>query len=327
MGFKRISRKRQANQKGWEIPESQATTENVFQARRRFVKAMSLGAIGGSVGAMGLHQVMQPRIMPTPTIEGFQNHREFQDAGRPLTPAEKVFRFNNFYEFSIDKRSPIRLCRDFKIDPWTLTIDGLVDKPLELDIDDIRGLNLEQRVYRFRCVEAWAMTVPWIGVSLSDLLTLASPKANARYVSVESFFDPSTATRQASSSWPWPYREAVTLREAMNPLAFAAIGMYGKTLQPQNGAPFRIVFPWKYGFKGAKSVVRLKLMSVRPPTFWNTLQPSEYGFFGNVNPDLPHPRWSQRREALLGEWGRRVATQKFNGYGRWVADLYPKDEY
>ena len=314
--------------KPWDLPESHVTPEAVFAARRRFIKAMGLGTIGGVAGAYGIERATRARIYPTDPIDKFTVNEEFIDAGRALTAEDKVYRFTNFYEFAIDKHSPARLCKDFRIDPWTLQIDGLVNKPITLDMDDLRqSFQMEQRVYRFRCVEAWAMTVPWIGVPLSSLLASAEPKSSAKYVAMVSFFDPGTASRQGISSSPWPYQEAITLQEAMNPLAFAAIGLYGKHLQPQNGAPFRIVLPWKYGFKGPKSVVRILLTSRRPKTFWNTLQPQEYGFFGNVNPDLPHPRWSQKREALIGNWGRRVATQKFNGYGQWVSELYPTDEY
>lgn len=313
--------------KPWDEPESKATPEAVFQARRRFVKALGLGSIAGAAGAVALQYATRAPIIPTEPISGFEIHPDFHHADRPLTLEEKVYRFNNFYEFAIDKTSPIRLCQDFRLEPWKLEVIGLVNKPQTFDLDDLRKMQLEQRVYRFRCVEAWAMTVPWIGIPLATLLEKAEPRSEAKYVAMISFYDPDQASRQKLDSQPWPYREAITINEAMNPLAFAAIGLYGKHLQPQNGAPFRVVLPWKYGFKGPKSVVRISLIARRPKTFWNTLQPHEYGFFGNVNPDLPHPRWSQRSEALLGTWGKRVSTQKFNGYGRWVADLYSGDEY
>lgn len=313
--------------KDWELRETHATPEAVFRTRRRFVSALGLGAVGGAVGAAGLQQVTQARILPTKAFTDFRVNPEFVDVGRALTREDKVFRFNNFYEFSLDKRAPIRLCRNFKLDPWKLQIDGLVKKPITLDLDDIRKMGLEQRVYRFRCVEAWAMTLPWMGVPLSSLLALAEPLAEARFISMTSFFDPSIAPRQNSSASPWPYQEGLTIAEAMNPLTFAAVGLYGKMLQPQNGAPFRIVTPWKYGFKGPKSVVKIRLLRSQPSTFWNSLQGQEYGFYGNVNPHQPHPRWSQKREALLGEWGRRVATEEYNGYGRWVADMYSGNEY
>ncbi len=311
--------------KDWELDESAATPESVFQARRRFVKAMGLGTIAGGVGATGLHYATRTRLNETPAIPA-ETNPEFADPGRILTPEQNVYRFTNFYEFGIDKRSPTRLCKDFKLEPWSLKINGLVDKPLTLTLDDIKKLAVEQRVYRFRCVEAWAMTVPWTGVPLSTLLKLAEPKATAKYVSMTSFYDLDQAPRQGGGLGRWPYREAVRIDEAMNPLAFAAIGLYGKMLQPQNGAPFRVVFPWKYGFKGAKSVVSISLLDRKPKTFWNSLQPEEYGFYGNVNPEKPHPRWPQTWEALIGTWAKRVRTNKYNGYGDWVAKLYPNDE-
>ena len=171
------------------------------------------------------------------------------------------------------------------------------------------------------------MTVPWVGVPLRSILEKAEPDAQAKFVKVQSFFDPEQVPRQQNSSYPWPYKEGLTIDEAMNPLAFAAIGLYGRHLQPQCGAPFRVVLPWKYGFKGPKSVVRISFLRNRPATFWNALQPSEYGFYGNVDPDKPHPRWSQKSEILIGQWGKRVTTQKYNGYGQWVSQLYSGNEY
>ncbi len=311
--------------KDWELAEAAATPESVFEARRRFVKAMGLGVIAGGAGAAGLHFGTRTRLIDTPAIAATTNP-DFADPGRQQTPAQSVFRFTNFYEFGIDKRSPTRVCKNFKLDPWTLEINGLVNKPLKLTIDDIKKLDVEQRVYRFRCVEAWAMTVPWTGVPLATLIKMADPKPEAKFASLTSFYDTTQAPRQADPWAPWPYREGVRLDEAMNPLAFAAIGLYGKMLQPQNGAPFRVVFPWKYGFKGPKSVVQISLTNSRPSTFWNTLQPEEYGFYGNVNPDKPHPRWSQKWEALIGTWAKRIRTQKYNGYGDWVAKMYGNDE-
>ena len=193
------------------------------------------------------------------------------------------------------------------------------------DIDSLlKRMPLEERLYRHRCVEAWSMTVPWVGIPLASILARAQPTPRARYVTFESFFDVSQAPRQANDSYPWPYREGVTIGEAMNPLTFVALGMYGRFLQPQNGAPVRIVVPWKYGFKGPKSVVKMTLTATRPESFWHTLQPTEYGFTANVDPTVPHPRWSQAHEIEIGSWGRRRPTLKFNGYGDWVAHLYQR---
>ncbi len=311
----------------WDLPESAATPESVFKARRRFIKALGLGTIASAGVVAGARFLTRFPITPRERIDNFMRNAEFIDAGRPLTREDTVYRFNNFYEFAIDKTSVARKCRNFRLDPWALEIDGLVARPQKFGFEDILKMQLEQRVYRFRCVEAWAMTVPWVGLPLGALLERAEPDARAKFISFESFYAPDLAPNQRKASFPWPYKEALTLAEAMNPLAFVAIGLYGRYLQPQNGAPMRIVLPWKYGYKGPKSVVRMTFTSQRPATFWNTVQPHEYGFYGNVNPALPHPRWSQRREALLGTWGRRVDTQKYNGYGRWVSHLYDKDEY
>lgn len=302
------------------------TDESVFFARRRFVKSLGLG-IAGSVGvvAAGRHWLKTPLNL-RPRIKTFAESKVFANGGRRLTDQEDFLRFNNFYEFAQDKTSVIRKSKDFQIDPYSLVIDGLVDQPIKIDIEDIERKSVEERIYRFRCVETWAMTVPWIGVPLNELLKMVRIQPNARYVEMISFSDQTQAPRQGTSAYPWPYTEGLTIEEAMNPLSFVAIGAYGRYLHPQNGAPLRIVLPWKYGFKGPKSVVRITLTASRPRTFWNEIQPSEYGFFGNVDPDVPHPRWSQRNETLLGTWGKQQKTQKYNGYGEWVADLYDGTE-
>ncbi len=311
----------------WDLPEAAATAESDFVSRRRFMQALVGGTAVAAGGVVGGRRLTRARIDPADPIERFTTSPSFTEAGRPLTRDDVVYRFNNFYEFTHTKSASARLARTFRIDPWSLTIDGQVEQPSTVGLEEVLKLPLEQRVYRFRCVEAWAMTVPWIGVPLSTLLKRVTPTRDARFIQIQSFLDPQQAPRQQDRRYPWPYTEGLTIEEAMNPLAFAAIGIYGRHLQPQNGAPFRIVLPWKYGYKGPKSVVRITYTNSRPATFWNALQPNEYGFVGNVNPDLPHPRWSQKREALLGHWGRRVATQKFNGYGRWVSHLYESDEY
>ncbi len=311
----------------WDLPEAATTPESVFLSRRRFIQAIVGGTAVATGAALAGRRLTRTRIEPTDPIWHFMPSEAYSEAGRPITQEDVVYRFNNFYEFSQTKSAPARLARAFRIDPWTLTIDGRVDTPATVGMEDILSLPLEQRVYRFRCVEAWAMTVPWIGVPLGTLLQRVTPAADARFIQIQSAFDPQQMPRQRDRVFPWPYTEGLTIEEAMNPLAFAAVGLYGRHLQPQNGAPFRVVLPWKYGYKGPKSVVRITFTSDRPATFWNALQPDEYGFVGNVNPELPHPRWSQRREALLGQWGRRVATKKFNGYGPWVSHLYDRDEY
>lgn len=293
-----------------------------YTTRRRFLAACGMGTTA-AIATVGLvRHARQPRIIPRSRIAGVTSNQTYP-VERPLTPATTAQRFNNFYEFASDKHSVAQRTQSFQLEPYTLLVDGLVQRPLTLGLEDLEALPLEERVYRFRCVEAWSMTIPWIGISLASILARAQPTAAARYVAFESFFDVTQAPRQANDQFPWPYREGLTIREAMNPLAFVAIGMYGRFLQPQNGAPLRIVIPWKYGFKGPKSVVKITLTATRPESFWHRMQPNEYGFTANVDPEVPHPRWPQTHEIEVGRWGRRRPTLKFNGYGQWVAHLYP----
>ena len=303
--------------------DSTPTDRSYYATRRRFLAALGIGTSASIASVALLRYARQPQIIPRPRIVGATKNDKFS-VERPLTPAATAHRFNNFYEFAADKESVVRRARSFRIDPYTLQVDGLVQRPLTLGLEDLQALPLEERVYRFRCVEAWAMTIPWVGIPLASILARAQPTAQARYVAFESFYDVAQAPRQANDSFPWPYREGLTIHEAMNPLAFIALGMYGRFLQPQNGAPLRIVIPWKYGFKGPKSVVRITLTASRPESFWHKLQPHEYGFTANVDPAVPHPRWSQTHEIEIGRWGRRRPTLKFNGYGEWVAHLYPQ---
>lgn len=301
------------------------TDEAVYLSRRRFLRAMGLGGLtagGLALGGRGLleHVRAQDAPPPEPLLEAPRSPA-FSDAGRPLTPEPLPARYNNFYEFTTDKERVWQLARGFRLDPYSLEVDGLVERPGALPLETIEGLGLEERVCRFRCVEAWAMTVPWIGVPLRRLLEHVGVKAGARYVQFTSFLDPRQAPGQKDRSYQWPYYEALRLDEAMHDLTLVATGIYGRRLPPQCGAPLRLVVPWKYGYKGAKSVVRLSLTSARPRTFWNDLYPHEYSWESNVDPAVPHPRWSQATERLLGS-GDRVPTQPFNGYGEQVARLY-----
>lgn len=248
------------------------------------------------------------------------------EAGKP-TSIDIAARYNNFIELGPGK-STYAYADAFKVRPWRLTIDGLVDKPLEFEIDDLlRAFPLEERVCKLRCVETWAVIVPWSGFPLGDLVKRAAPKSDARYVRFEGFLDPKMAKGQRSRIYPWPYVEAITLPEAMNELAFMATGAYGAPLPKQMGAPLRLVVPWKYGFKSIKSVTRISFVAERPKSLWEKLQPDEYGFWANVNPEVPHKRWSQDEEELLGT-RERTPTQLFNGYAEAVAPLYAglKDE-
>ncbi|MGC6444585.1 MAG: protein-methionine-sulfoxide reductase catalytic subunit MsrP [Rubripirellula sp.] len=238
------------------------------------------------------------------------------------TPEVDVINYNNFYEFTTDKRRVASVAKDFKTDNWELTIDGLVENPLTLTIDQIHSIAPPQeRIYRMRCVEAWSMVIPWAGLPLHQILETANPLSNAKYVAFETLYDPTRMPGQKKKVLEWPYVEGLTIDEAMHPLTLLATGLYGKELPPQDGAPIRLVVPWKYGFKGIKSIVRITLVDQQPPTSWNRYAPSEYGFYANVNPNVDHPRWSQATEQRIGESGRRK-TLMFNGYEDQVASLY-----
>ena len=243
----------------------------------------------------------------------------------PPNSIEDITTYNNYYEFGYDKEDPARLAGALKVDPWSVVVDGLVDKPGTYDLADLMdGQTIEERIYRFRCVEAWSMVVPWNGFQLSGLLGKLGVQPGARYVAFETLVRPEEMPGQRGGSIEWPYREGLRIDEAMNPLTLMATGLYGEPMPNQNGAPIRLVVPWKYGFKSIKSIVRISLVAEMPPTTWNMLQPSEYGFFANVNPAVDHPRWSQASERRIGSglFAGRVETLPFNGYGDLVAAMY-----
>jgi sulfoxide reductase catalytic subunit YedY len=269
-----------------------------------------------------------------PTAIFKQNALKYSPAGDyngTLTPEAKVVSHNNFYEFGAQKHQPAELSQGFKVNPWQLKISGEVENPLTLDYDDLySSFDLEERIYRLRCVEAWSMVVPWIGFSLADLVKKAKPTSKAKYLAFETLHDPQQMpgqrSRRLGGGIDYPYLEGLRIDEAMNPLALMSVGLYGKTLPPQNGAPIRLVVPWKYGFKSIKSVVGIKFVEKQPPTTWNILAANEYGFYANVNPAVDHPRWSQASERRITTGGifaqNRIATLPFNGYGEEVAGLY-----
>jgi sulfoxide reductase catalytic subunit YedY len=241
---------------------------------------------------------------------------------RPLTDEKFNGSYNNFYEFGTSK-NVTKAAQALKLRPWTVKIDGMVEKPQEIGIDDLlKKMPLEERLYRHRCVEAWSMTIPWSGFALAELVKLAQPLSSAKYLRMETFLDPSSAPGQKQTWYPWPYVEGLTMAEATNELAFIAIGTYGHPMPKQHGAPLRLATPWKYGFKSVKSIVRFNFTDQQPKTFWEGLQAAEYGFWANVNPEVPHPRWSQATEELIGLGGERRPTLLFNGYGEQVAHLY-----
>jgi len=247
------------------------------------------------------------------------------------TPEQKVISHNNFYEFGAKKDQPVELAQSFKVDPWQLKVSGECNNPITLGYEDlVKMFPLEERIYRLRCVEAWSMVIPWVGFSLASLLKKVAPNSRAKYVAFETLYDPKQmpgqASRRLGGGIKYPYVEGLRIDEAMNPLTLMSVGLYGKTLPPQNGAPIRLVVPWKYGFKSIKSLVGIKLLEHQPPTTWNKLAPREYGFYANVNPEHDHPRWSQASERHITTGGlfsrNRIATLPFNGYGEEVADLY-----
>ncbi len=304
------------NRRGWEIPESEATPESAF-LNRRALMAGGAGLIGASV--IGGAQAASPADPTADLYPAKRNERYKLD--RAVTDEKFSGDYNNYYEFGTSK-SVAGAAAKLKTRPWTVKIDGLVDKPVEIAIDDlIRKMPLEERLYRHRCVEAWSMAVPWTGFPLASLVAMASPKADARYIVMQTFKDPAQAPGQKQFWYPWPYTEGLTVEEAGNDLAFMVTGVYGKPLANQFGAPLRLAVPWKYGFKSVKAIDRITFTKERPKTFWEALQSSEYGFWANVNPEVSHPRWSQAEERVLGT-GEMRPTLLFNGYGEYVADLY-----
>lgn len=242
--------------------------------------------------------------------------------GESLTPFDAITTYNNFYEFGTAKEDPARHARNFRTRPWTVRVEGEALKPRTFDIDDVLKLApLEERIYRLRCVEGWSMVIPWIGFPLAELLKRVELKSTAKFVAFESYFDLKQMPRAAWAGIPFPYVEGLRIDEAMHPLTILSVGLYGELLPNQNGAPLRLVVPWKYGFKSIKSIVRIRLVKNQPPTTWNLANPREYGFYSNVNPDVDHPRWSQKKERRIGEFFKRD-TLPFNGYGNEVASLY-----
>ena len=302
----------------WALPETAVMSEHIYMNRRQWLQAAGVAGAGlATMFAGGAINPVNAAIGPYPAPRN-----EAYVGGRALTPEDEATTYTNFYEFGSSKNI-WRRAQNLITDPWLVSIGGFVETPVTLDAEDLlRQLGgLEERIYRHRCVEAWAMTVPWTGIPLARLVSFARPTASAKYLRMETFWDPSLAPGQKQDWYPWPYVEGLTLAEAVNELAFLATGIYGKPMPAQNGAPLRLVVPWKYGFKSIKSIVRFTFTDQRPVSFWEELNTEEYGFWANVNPDVPHPRWSQASERLLGS-GDRVPTQIYNGYGAEVAGLY-----
>lgn len=313
------------------ISESEITPLSVYLNRRAFMRA---GAVAGSAIATGAiyrwfsptkivgnHSAALANLQAPTESEAELSARGWRVA-EERTPESSILSYNNFYEFTTEKEGVAVAAKDFRTDGWQLVVDGMVDKPRSFSIDDLHALSAPQeRVYRMRCVEAWSMVIPWAGVPLAHLLEAVEPKPNAKFVAFQTLHDPTRMPGQKTSVLEWPYVEGLRLDEAMHPLTLLATGLYGKVLPPQDGAPVRLVTPWKYGFKGIKSIVRITLTSDQPATSWNRYAAREYGFYANVNPDVDHPRWSQATEQRIGESGRRK-TLMFNGYEQQVARLY-----
>jgi len=310
-------------QRSFDLPERLATPEDVFINRRSILKAAGIGAIstGASLSpGFGLAPARAAETDPTADLYPVPRNEAFT-LDRPLTPEKITSTYNNFYEFGSHKQIWKR-AQKLPIRPWTVSFKGLVEKEREVDIDTlIRAMPLEERLYRHRCVEAWSMTIPWSGFPLKALLDYARPLGSAKYVKMQTFLNPKVAPGQKQTWSPWPYTEGLTIEEAANDLAFMVTGAYGKPLAKQFGAPLRLATPWKYGFKSVKSIVLIEFTEARPKTFWETINAGEYGFWANVNPKVPHPRWSQATEKPL-HGGERVPTLLYNGYGEQVASLY-----
>lgn len=333
---------------GWQGREQDATPAETYRNRRTFLKQLGLGTVAlasaplacaGDARRGDAPAAASPGPRPDGPLDTIPadaprhglpapRNEAFTVAERPTSDRLLASSYNNFYEFKNqgDLKTVWPLTGDYDPFPWTLEISGLVQKPQRLDLDAlIRSMEIEERLYRFRCVEAWAMTVPWAGFPLRKLIERANPLSTATHVRFVCVDRPAQLPGQKAATWyPWPYYEGLRMDEAMNELAFVATGLYGEPLPKQNGSPLRLVLPWKYGYKGPKAVVKIEFTDEQPATFWNDLQAQEYGFLSNVNPNIPHPRWSQASEELLGT-ERRVPTQLFNGYGEWVAGLYPDE--
>jgi sulfoxide reductase catalytic subunit YedY len=288
-----------------QLTDNDVTDEHIYQRRRRFLKTLAMGSVAIGTG-IGLEQALA-----RPSKEG-----------DTLTELKDITSYNNFYEFGFSKEAPAKNAHRLTTSPWTITVDGACEKPGEYTLEDIlKPHAIEERIYRLRCVEGWSMVVPWQGFSLGDLLKRFNPSANAKYVRFSTLHRPTEMHGQKTDVLDWPYTEGLRMDEAMNPLATLATGLYGKSLPKQNGAPLRLVVPWKYGFKSIKSIVHIRFVEKQPISSWMTQASREYGFYANVNPNVSHPRWSQRKERRIGEFRKRK-TLPFNGYSEQVADLY-----
>jgi methionine sulfoxide reductase catalytic subunit len=310
------------HRRGWELPEREATPETLFFDRRQFLAAAGTAALTLSPALANAQRMSDVANLPDPSASRYPVKRNEKFAlDRPVTDESLNTTYNNFYEFGSAKTIS-RAAQALPIRPWTIKIDGMVERPQDIGIDDLLAkMPLEERLYRHRCVEAWSMAIPWSGFPLAKLVELAKPLASAKYLRMETFLNSSVASGQRATWYPWPYVEGLTMAEATNELAFLVTGAYGKPVSKSQGAPLRLAVPWKYGFKSIKSITRFSFTDKRPKSFWEELQSAEYGFWANVNPEVPHPRWSQATEKLITN-GEMRPTLLFNGYGEYVAGLY-----
>ncbi len=311
--------------------QDKITPPELYFNRRTFMRAGL--TVASTAATLGMYRLFNPArgvdLSSGPKIDVAESGETEQSllakgfrVDEEWTAEASILGYNNFYEFTTAKEAVAAAAANFKTDGWEIKVDGLVNRPRVFSIDDLHELSSpEERVYRMRCVEAWSMVIPWVGVPLARLLEAVEPTSEAKYVAFETLLDPKRMPGQRTMVLRWPYVEGLRLDEALHPLTLLATGIYGKMLPPQDGAPVRLVVPWKYGFKGIKSIVRISLVADEPPTSWNQVAPSEYGFYANVNPEVDHPRWSQANEQRIGEFGRRK-TLPFNGYAEQVADLY-----
>ena len=308
--------------KAADIRSSEITDKKLYLRRREFIQAAAITAVGAAAATLDARSAGAGPSWPRVKIPNIRQVEPPFTSGEKPNSYQDITTYNNFYEFGTEKDDPSNNAGSLKTKPWTIKVDGLVDKPADYQLEDlIKPYALEDRVYRHRCVEAWSLVIPWVGFPLASLLKTVGPKSTAKFVEFTTMFNPQQMPGQRSSVLRWPYVEGLRMDEAMHPLTILAVGLYGEYLPNQDGAPIRLVVPWKYGFKGCKSIVRIRLTDRQPMNTWQLSAPNEYGFYSNVNPSVDHPRWSQARERRIGEFFKRP-TLMFNGYGDQVASLY-----
>jgi methionine sulfoxide reductase catalytic subunit len=303
-----------------DIKSSEITDKTLYLERRRFLQAAGASALAIAAAPFVPGLVRQGSAQAREKLPGVEESSLSTD--EPLTPYDDITTYNNFYEFGTDKYSPAKEATKFRTKPWSVIVEGEIEKPATYHVEDlIKPHTLEERIYRLRCVEGWSMVIPWVGVPLGEVIKRFEPTSKAKFVHFTTLLDPEQMPGQRRSVLKWPYVEGLRMDEAMHPLTILAVGLYGEVLPNQNGAPLRLVVPWKYGFKSIKSIVKIRFVEQQPVCSWELAAPHEYGFYSNVNPDVPHPRWSQARERRIGEFSKRK-TLIFNGYGDQVAHLY-----